>query len=317
MSAPSHGPGAEGIYPFERIDDGLPYLPLVARRVLDALGRKLSLEGWLSLSIEDRRQIAAAGTAERVDPSVAAAIDRATPAPAKLGPLPEPGAASPPTELVAALGPGRPLDGARWSGLSALGRYALVKCASKGEKLALAYDQIVAATHRVPLTHLTPAGEAHMVDVGGKVETARRAVASARVRTTRAVVEAIAGGAAGVPGVLEKGDVIAAARIAGILASKRTPELIPLCHPVRTTRAAIDFEPDAERGELTIRATVEAVDRTGVEMEAMVAAAVASLTVYDMIKSADRWATIDGVRLDAKSGGKSGDMNRPPGRAGT
>jgi cyclic pyranopterin phosphate synthase len=96
------------------------------------------------------------------------------------------------------------------------------------------------------------------------------------------------------------------------MASKRTPELVPLCHPVHTTRAAVDFVADAARGEVLVRATVEALDRTGVEMEAMVAASVAALTVYDMIKSADRWATIDQMRLEEKSGGKSGPVVRPP-----
>jgi cyclic pyranopterin phosphate synthase len=124
-------------------------------------------------------------------------------------------------------------------------------------------------------------------------------------------VQTVLGGAA------PKGDVLAAARIAGILAAKRTAELIPLCHPVRTTRAAVEFEADVEQGEVRVRATIEAVDRTGVEMEALVAAGVASLTLYDMIKSADRWATIDGLRLDSKSGGKSGDVQRPPERGGS
>jgi len=180
----------------------------------------------------------------------------------------------------------------------------LVKSSEKPERLALAYDAIVAA----PFTHLTNAGDATMVDVGAKNESRRRAVASACVRTTRPVLEAVLTGAA------PKGDVLAAARIAGILAAKRTAELIPLCHPVRTTRASVDFEADAKHEELRIRATIEAVDRTGVEMEAMVAVSVASLTVYDMIKSADRWATIAMLRLDSKSGGKSGDVTRPPER---
>ncbi|HEY1690831.1 MAG TPA: cyclic pyranopterin monophosphate synthase MoaC [Polyangiaceae bacterium] len=159
------------------------------------------------------------------------------------------------------------------------------------------------------LTHLSASGEAHMVGVGAKAETARRAVASARVTTTPATVAAIAAGS------VAKGDVLAVARVAGIQAAKRTSELVPLCHPVRTTRAAVDIELDAVAGEVRVRATVEAVDRTGVEMEAMVAASVASLTVYDMVKSADRWATIEGVRLEAKSGGKSGDVTRPRERA--
>ncbi len=155
------------------------------------------------------------------------------------------------------------------------------------------------------MTHLTDAGDAHMVDVGGKAATARRAEATACVRTTPAVIESIASGG------IAKGDVVAVARVAGILAAKQTAQLIPLCHPVQTTSAVVDFEPDAARGELRVRATIEALDRTGVEMEAMVAASVASLTVYDMIKSADRWASIEAVRLEAKSGGKSGPVTRP------
>ena len=144
-----------------------------------------------------------------------------------------------------------------------------------------------------------------MVDVGSKPATLRRAVATACVRTTPEVLEAIASGG------LAKGDIIAVARVAGILAAKSTAQLLPLCHPVQTTSAAVDFVPDAARGELRVRATVEAFDRTGVEMEAMVAASIASLTVYDMIKSADRWASVDAVRLEAKSGGKSGAVTRP------
>ena len=188
-----------------------------------------------------------------------------------------------------------------------LSRYALLKYASQRDKVATVYDAIVAEAR---LTHLTSAGEAHMVGVADKHETARRAVASACVRTTSEVVHVIAGGG------VAKGDVLAAARIAGILAAKRTPELIPLCHPVRTTRAVVDLELHEEAGEVRVRATVEAVDRTGVEMEALVAATVASLTVYDMIKSIDRWATIDGVRLEAKDGGRSGAVARPASRGG-
>jgi cyclic pyranopterin phosphate synthase len=205
------------------------------------------------------------------------------------------------------LGASRPLDKARWRDLHPLDRYVLVKYSAKPERLALAYDAVVAPT----LTHVSSSGEAHMVDVGAKVESARRAVASACVRTTPGVVQTVLSGAA------SKGDVLAAARIAGILAAKRTSALIPLCHPVRTTRAAVDFEAIVEQGEVRVRATVEAVDRTGVEMEALVAAGVASLTLYDMIKSADRWATIDALRLDSKSGGKSGDIERPPDRGGS
>jgi cyclic pyranopterin phosphate synthase len=191
--------------------------------------------------------------------------------------------------------------------LRPLDRYALVKCSGKPDKLRRAYDEIVRG---VVFSHLAPAGEARMVDVGEKTAMHRRAVATACVRTTPQVVEAIATGAA------SKGDVLGASRIAGILASKRTPELIPLCHPVQTTHAAVDFELDRPGGAVRVKATVEAVDRTGVEMEALVAASVAALTVYDMIKSADRWACIETVRLEEKSGGKSGDTTRPRERGG-
>ncbi|MGO9835721.1 MAG: cyclic pyranopterin monophosphate synthase MoaC [Polyangiaceae bacterium] len=293
----------KGLYGFEAIDETLPYLPLAARRVLDTLGRKLSHEGWLSLGIGARRRIVQAGAGDAVERDALSVFDRAVPPPSRIDPSPDPDRVSPAPDLVHALGAARPLDDARWQALRPLDRYALAKCAAKPEKLARAYDEIVPA---VRLTHLGRGGEARMVDVGAKASTARRAVASATVRTTPAVVQAIAAGS------VAKGDVLAVARVAGILAAKRTPDLIPLCHPVQTTSVAIDFEPDATRGDLRIRATVEAVDRTGVEMEAMVAASVSSLTVYDMIKSADRWATVAEVRLESKSGGKSGSVVRPP-----
>ncbi len=291
-----------GVYGFEGIDETLPYLPLAARRVLDALGRKLSLQGWLSLAVGDRRRIVVAGVGHSVDHEAAVTIDGALPAPAHLEAQTEPDPRSPDPELVAALGASRPLDDARWQALSALDRYSLRKSSQNGEKLGRAYDEIVRG---VVLTHLRGVGEAHMVDVGAKPVTARRAVATACVRTTRSVIDAIASGA------VAKGDVIAVARVAGLLAAKRTADLIPLCHPVHTTSAVLEFVADASRGELRVQATVEAIDRTGVEMEAMLAASVAALTVYDMIKSADRWATIDSVRLESKSGGKSGDVVRP------
>jgi len=292
------------IFVFEAIGEDLPFLPLAARRLLDVLGRKMSLEGWLSLPLKNRRALVVAGVEAQVNPAALALVEAARPAPLPVVPVPDPDDTAPPPSLVTALltlTPPRTLDVARWHALLPLERYALCKSAGNPDKLARAFDELVPAT----LTHLSPSGEAHMVSVGDKAETSRRAVASACVRTTRATVEAIAAGS------LAKGDVLAVARVAGIQAAKRTPELVPLCHPVRTTQAAVELELDAAAGEVRVRAMVEAVDRTGVEMEAMVAASVASLTVYDMIKSADRWATIDGVRLEAKSGGKSGDVTRP------
>jgi cyclic pyranopterin phosphate synthase len=181
---------------------------------------------------------------------------------------------------------------------------------AKPSKLAAAYDEIVAHGDipRPGLTHLSAAGSAHMVDVSGKALTDRSATASASVRTTPEVIEAIAAGA------VPKGDVLAVARIAGLLAAKRTPDLLPLCHPVQTTGASVELEPHLPTGEVRIRATVRATDRTGVEMEAMMAASTAALAVYDMIKSLDRWACVQAVQLEAKRGGKSGDVKRPADR---
>lgn len=296
---------SEAVYAFEAIDDTLPLLPLAARRLLDANGRKLSLESWLSLPIDDRRAIVHAGAQGDARPGegpLSELLSHAVPPASPVPRIEDPGPDRVPSPLAEALGPARPLDDARWRALAALDRYALVKCAAKPDRLGSAYEEIVRGAR---LTHLSESGGARMVAVGGKPVTARRAVASAVVRTTQGVVGAI--GDRGVP----KGDVLGAARIAGIMASKRTADLIPLCHPVQTTSASIAFDLDAQRGELRIVAVVEAVDRTGVEMEAMVAASIASLTIYDMIKSADRWAVVESVRLEQKTGGKSGEVTRP------
>jgi cyclic pyranopterin phosphate synthase len=141
-----------------------------------------------------------------------------------------------------------------------------------------------------------------MVDVGAKAATERRAVAEARVRMTPATARLVRAGRA------RKGDVLAAARLAGVMAAKRTAELIPLCHPISLTDVAVEAE--GVRDGVRIRAAAKAFDRTGVEMEAMVAAAVAALTVYDMVKGHDRSAEVAGVRLLEKSGGKSGAWRR-------
>jgi cyclic pyranopterin monophosphate synthase len=151
------------------------------------------------------------------------------------------------------------------------------------------------------LTHLDESGAARMVDVSGKPTTAREASAEAVIVLSQ---EAFA---AALSGNAKKGDVLAAACIAGIMAAKKTSELIPLCHPIGLSKAAIDFETDKERSAIHIIATVKTTAQTGVEMEAMTAASVAALTIYDMVKSMDRSAVIESVRLLAKSGGKSGD----------
>ena len=154
------------------------------------------------------------------------------------------------------------------------------------------------------LTHFDRKGSAHMVDVGAKDETHRVAVASGRIAmrpaTFRMVVE---GGAA-------KGDVLGVARIAAIGAAKRTAELVPLAHPIALTRVAADYKFDAARSEIALIATVECRGRTGVEMEALTAAAVGLLTIYDMVKAVDRGMVIRKLRLEEKRGGKSGHYKR-------
>lgn len=160
----------------------------------------------------------------------------------------------------------------------------------------------------INLTHLTGEGHAHMVDVGEKAVTARRAIARARVRMRQETFVALASG------TTPKGDVLAAARIAGIQASKLTPNLIPLCHAVALTRVEVQIRLDG--GIAIIDAIAEARDRTGVEMEAMVAASAAALTLYDMLKAIDKGMTFD-VALVEKSGGKSGMWSRVPQPADT
>lgn len=150
------------------------------------------------------------------------------------------------------------------------------------------------------LTHFDADGQAHMVDVGEKSETRRVAVAAGRIRMQPATFEMVRSGSA------KKGDVLGIARIAAIQAAKRTSELIPLCHPIPLTRVAVEFELDEAASTLACTVTAETVGRTGVEMEALTAASVALLTIYDMCKAADRGMVIDAVRLLEKKGGKSG-----------
>jgi cyclic pyranopterin phosphate synthase len=156
------------------------------------------------------------------------------------------------------------------------------------------------------LSHLDETGAAHMVDVTAKDATKRVAVAAGTVHTTPDVVEMIT--ANGLP----KGDALATARVAGILAAKRTSDLVPLCHPLAITGVDIDFSVggDDDPGAVRITATVRTTDRTGVEMEALTAVSVAALTVYDMIKAVDRAARIDDIRVVRKEGGKTGTWVR-------
>ncbi len=154
------------------------------------------------------------------------------------------------------------------------------------------------------LTHLDEHGDARMVDVGGKPVTARRAVARATVRMTPETARIVAAGDA------PKGDVLGVARLAGIMAAKKTGELIPLCHPMGLDHVDVDGVVDVDAGTVTITASASVTARTGVEMEAMTAASVAALTVYDMVKGVERGVAIEEVVLLEKSGGASGTWRR-------
>ena len=153
-----------------------------------------------------------------------------------------------------------------------------------------------------PLSHIDDRGAAHMVDVAGKAATKRTAVAAGSLRTSGQVIELIASGG------LPKGDALATARVAGILAAKRTSDLIPLCHQLALT--GVDVEFSAGDTDVEITATVHSTDRTGVEMEALTAVSVAALTLYDMIKAVDPAARIDDIRVLRKDGGKHGTWER-------
>jgi len=150
------------------------------------------------------------------------------------------------------------------------------------------------------LTHIGRRGEARMVDVSGKAATARIAVAEGRVVMSVRTLELVLRGDA------KKGDVLGAARIAGIMAAKKTHELIPLCHPLALSRVELDIAPDNKLPGLTVRATCKLTGQTGVEMEALTAVSVACLTIYDMVKAVERGMRIEGIRLVEKRGGKSG-----------
>lgn len=154
------------------------------------------------------------------------------------------------------------------------------------------------------LTHLGASGEANMVDVGDKADTVRTAVAEGAVIMTPETLDTILAGDA------KKGDVLGAARIAGIMAAKKTHELIPLCHPLLLNKVAVEIEPDEALPGLRVTALARVSGKTGVEMEALTAVSVACLTIYDMAKAVDKAMVISDIRLMEKTGGKSGDFRR-------
>jgi cyclic pyranopterin phosphate synthase len=155
------------------------------------------------------------------------------------------------------------------------------------------------------LTHLDKSGAANMVDVSAKPVTERVAVAEGAVRMSRDTLDLVLSGNA------KKGDVIATARIAGIMAAKKTHDLIPLCHPIGISKVTVDIDADDALPGLRVRATTKVAERTGVEMEALTAVSVACLTIYDMAKAVDRGMVITDIRVLEKSGGRSGDWRAP------
>jgi cyclic pyranopterin phosphate synthase len=194
------------------------------------------------------------------------------------------------------------LDDAAWAKLGPVDRYALAKVVSRGKakRILAAYREIVGHG----MTHLDEQGRVRMVDVAPKAPSLRSATAESLVSMNVAAYRALSTNSA------PKGEVLATARLAGIMAAKRTSDLIPLCHPLSLTRSEVSLTLRPETREVHIVATVEAMDRTGVEMEALTAASVAGLTVYDMLKSLDRAMTLGPCQLSSKSGGKSGDFRR-------
>lgn len=150
------------------------------------------------------------------------------------------------------------------------------------------------------LSHLTEDGSAHMIDVSNKKVTSRRAVAIGRVRMKPETLKHV------LAGDMKKGDVLGTARLAGIMAAKQTPALIPLCHPLMISKVTVEFEPDVESSSILVRAEVKVSGQTGVEMEALTAVSVACLTIYDMAKAVDKDMVIEDIKVLHKSGGKSG-----------
>jgi cyclic pyranopterin monophosphate synthase len=291
------------LYSFDGVDATLGLLPLAARRALDVTGLKVSLEAWRALPLESRRALVEAGAGSTVDVERVTALLPAGEV-SRIEPLSEPRESAIPEELSKAFGPTRPISRALWQALSPLDRYALCKVASRGnpERVTAAYAEIVG--HSALSTHLGPAGGARMVDVAQKAASLRQAIAETRVTMSADAFARVKSS------TVPKGDVLGTARLAGIMAAKRTSELIPLCHPLSLTKVELSLELDDALHAISVRATVEAFDRTGVEMEALTAVSVAALTVYDMLKGIDRAMEIGPTRLVAKSGGRTGDFTR-------
>ncbi len=293
------------LYTFDGIDSDLDLIPVAARRALDLAGLKLALDGWRSLSLDARERLVRIGSKDAVDPDqVAQTLRNASPVAQKIPTVPDPSPHQVPDLVSDAFGDRLPVDVGVWGALSPLDRYALAKVARKPrkERIEGAYREIVG--HSAASSHVAPGGGVRMVDVGQKRETLRRAVTTSRLTMNEEAFGRL------VRAAVPKGDVLGTARVAGIMAAKRTSDLIPLCHPLQLTRVNIELVLDQAARAVDIEATVETMNRTGVEMEALVAASTAALTVYDMLKAFDRAMVIGPTQLQAKSGGRSGDYRR-------
>jgi cyclic pyranopterin monophosphate synthase len=293
------------LYRFDGIDQTFDLLPLSARRALDHAGCKLSLEAFRSLSAVERAELAQLGSHDAVDVARVIALLRPAKPPAEaMPPVADPSPVAPDDTVIAAFGPGRPIPPASWSALSSLDRYALAKVArgKSPERLEQAYVEIIGQS--AFSSHVAPEGGVRMVGVGGKQPSLRRAEAESRVTMNAEAFERASNHSA------PKGDVLGTARIAAIMAAKRTADLIPLCHPLSLTKVDVQLSLEVTERAVSVTVVVECFDRTGVEMEALTAASVAALTVYDMLKAFDRSMEIGPTRLTQKSGGRSGDFQR-------
>lgn len=293
------------LFRFDGVDATFDLLPLAARRALDHAGQKLSLEGFRSLSMAEREELVELGSRDEVDVARATAIARAARPPAEpLEPRVDPSPAAPDAALLDALGPARLIPLGTWSALSPLERYALTKVArsQNAERLEQAYAEIIGQS--AFSSHVAPDGGVRMVGVAEKAPSRRRAEAESRVTMNAEAFERVSHRTA------PKGDVLGTARVAAVMAAKRTADLIPLCHPLSLTKVDVTLTLVAEARAVDVSVVVECVDRTGVEMEALTAASVAALTVYDMLKAFDRGMEIGPTRVTRKSGGRSGDYER-------
>jgi cyclic pyranopterin phosphate synthase len=258
------------LYAFDEVDQNFDLVPLSARRALDAIGMKLSLQAFQSLPLENRARLAEAGSGATVDLETArTSIVGAEPPPEPFEVALELPSNDAPSNVIAAFAKHGPIPSNVWTALSALDRYALKKVADKKrpERLRAAYEEIIGQSQWS--SHIKPEGGVRMVSISEKSVTQRRAQAECWIKMSKAAFEKLHSSTA------PKGDVLGTARLAGIMATKRTSDLIPLCHPLALEHADVRFEEHQNVTSIRVICSVEVRGRTGVEMEAMVGAQIA------------------------------------------